>query len=174
MTAYIKWSFSQIPPGKIESLTLKLSVLDVGRVGKGKQMIGHIILPLTELDGVAPDEEPQLYKLDIEKVSCDQNLLALLTNKHARRNCYVQMHHIHRLVHPHDNPTKNNNNEVKNSFVSLKTEIFSFFKPYHGVLMVINPLNVSSHQWAVRTNNRFSIVFLVVNVLIHANDELSW
>ncbi|KAH9638791.1 hypothetical protein HF086_002031 [Spodoptera exigua] len=58
----------QIPPGKIESLTLKLSVLDVGRVGKGKQLIGHIILPLTELDGVAPDEEPQLYKLDIEKL----------------------------------------------------------------------------------------------------------
>ncbi|KOB76641.1 putative synaptotagmin XV-a [Operophtera brumata] len=57
----------QIPPGKIEGITLKLSVMDIGRVGKGKQLIGHIILPLTELEGVAPDEEPQLYKLDVEK-----------------------------------------------------------------------------------------------------------
>ncbi|CAG9564773.1 unnamed protein product [Danaus chrysippus] len=57
----------QIPPGKLETLTLKLSVLDIGRVGKNKQLIGHIILPLSELEGVAPDEEPQLYKLDVEK-----------------------------------------------------------------------------------------------------------
>ncbi|CAH2239998.1 jg3426 [Pararge aegeria aegeria] len=57
----------QIPPGKLETLTLKLSVLDIGRVGKNKQLIGHIILPLSELEGIAPDEEPQLYKLDIEK-----------------------------------------------------------------------------------------------------------
>jgi hypothetical protein len=42
--------------------------MDAGRVGKGKQLIGHIILPLSELEGVASDEEPQLYKLDIEKV----------------------------------------------------------------------------------------------------------
>lgn len=49
-------------------LTLKLSVLDIGRVGKNKQLIGHVILPLSELEGTAPDEEPQLYKLDIEKV----------------------------------------------------------------------------------------------------------
>lgn len=59
----------QIPPGKLEHLTLKLSVLDTGRVGKNKQLIGHIILPLSELEGVAPDEEPQLYKLDVEKVN---------------------------------------------------------------------------------------------------------
>ncbi|CAK1555814.1 unnamed protein product [Leptosia nina] len=57
----------QIPPGKLESLTLKLSVLDTGRVGRNKPLIGHIILPLSELEGVAPDEEPQLYKMDIEK-----------------------------------------------------------------------------------------------------------
>ncbi|XP_047522016.1 synaptotagmin-15-like isoform X3 [Pieris napi] len=57
----------QIPPGKLESLTLKLSVLDSGRVGRNKPLIGHIILPLSELEGVAPDEEPQLYKMDIEK-----------------------------------------------------------------------------------------------------------
>ncbi|XP_038222427.1 synaptotagmin-15-like isoform X3 [Zerene cesonia] len=57
----------QIPPGKLESLTLKLSVLDTGRVGRNKPLIGHVILPLSELEGVAPDEEPQLYKMDIEK-----------------------------------------------------------------------------------------------------------
>ncbi|CAH2043540.1 unnamed protein product, partial [Iphiclides podalirius] len=57
----------QIPPGKLDTLTLKLSVLDAGRIGKFKQLIGHIILPLSELEGVASDEEPQLYKLDIEK-----------------------------------------------------------------------------------------------------------
>lgn len=75
----IKWKiyvriFKQIPPGKLEVLTLKLSVLDTGRMGKNKQLIGHVILPLSELEGVAPDEEPQLYKLDIEKVSfCHEN-----------------------------------------------------------------------------------------------------
>ncbi|XP_072944980.1 synaptotagmin-15-like [Epargyreus clarus] len=57
----------QIPPGKLEGLTLKLSVLDGGRVGRSKQLIGHVILPLSELEAVAPDEEPQLYKLDVEK-----------------------------------------------------------------------------------------------------------
>ncbi|CAG5020722.1 unnamed protein product [Parnassius apollo] len=57
----------QIPPEKLETLTLKLSVLDAGLIGKFKQLIGHIILPLSELEGVASDEEPQLYKLDIEK-----------------------------------------------------------------------------------------------------------
>lgn len=57
-----------MPPGKLDSLTLKLSVLDAGRIGRFKQLIGHIILPLSELEGVASDEEPQLYKLDIEKV----------------------------------------------------------------------------------------------------------
>ncbi|XP_050665768.1 synaptotagmin-15-like [Leptidea sinapis] len=57
----------QIPPGKLESLTLKLSVIDTGRVGRNQPLIGHIILPLSELEGVAPDEEPQLYKMDIEK-----------------------------------------------------------------------------------------------------------
>ncbi|XP_013180025.1 PREDICTED: synaptotagmin-15-like [Papilio xuthus] len=56
-----------IPPGKLDTLTLKLSVLDAGRIGRFKQLIGHIILPLSELEGVASDEEPQLYKLDIEK-----------------------------------------------------------------------------------------------------------
>ncbi|CAH0589101.1 unnamed protein product [Chrysodeixis includens] len=81
----------QIPPGKIESLTLKLSLLDVGRVGKGKQLIGHIILPLTELDGVAPDEEPQLYKLDIEKdlqeptSDLGEILVSLLYNENLHR-----------------------------------------------------------------------------------------
>ncbi|PZC71271.1 hypothetical protein B5X24_HaOG213731 [Helicoverpa armigera] len=81
----------QIPPGKIESLTLKLSVLDIGRVGKGKQLIGHIILPLTELDGVAPDEEPQLYKLDIEKdlqeptSDLGEILVSLLYNENLHR-----------------------------------------------------------------------------------------
>lgn len=73
-------SISQVPPGKLEGLTLKLSVLDSGRVGKGKQLIGHVLLPLIELDGTAPDEEPQLYKLDIEKVSFNKQciILALL------------------------------------------------------------------------------------------------
>lgn len=81
----------QIPPGKIESLTLKLSVLDIGRVGKGKQLIGHIILPLTELEGVAPDEEPQLYKLDIEKdlqeptSDLGEILVSLLYNENLHR-----------------------------------------------------------------------------------------
>lgn len=43
-------------------------MVDGGRIDKEKQLIGHILLPLSELDGGAPDEEPQLYKLDIEKV----------------------------------------------------------------------------------------------------------
>ncbi|XP_049876513.1 synaptotagmin-15-like [Pectinophora gossypiella] len=81
----------QIPPGKVEGLTLKLSVLDAGRVGKGKQLIGHIILPLSELEGVAPDEEPQLYKLDIEKElqeptsNLGEVLVSLLYNENLHR-----------------------------------------------------------------------------------------
>lgn len=81
----------QIPPGKLEALTLKLSIQDVGRVGKSKQLIGHIILPLTELEGVAPDEEPQLYKLDIEKDVQDPTsdlgeiLVSLLYNENLNR-----------------------------------------------------------------------------------------
>ncbi|RVE54703.1 hypothetical protein evm_000470 [Chilo suppressalis] len=81
----------QIPPGKLEGLTLKLSVLDVGRVGKGKQLIGHIILPLSELEGVASDEEPQLYKLDIEKElqeptsDLGEILVSLLYNENLHR-----------------------------------------------------------------------------------------
>ncbi|XP_028179560.1 synaptotagmin-15-like isoform X1 [Ostrinia furnacalis] len=81
----------QIPPGKLETLTLKLSVLDIGRVGKGKQLIGHIILPLSELEGVAPDEEPQLYKLDIEKEvqeptsDLGEILVSLLYNENLHR-----------------------------------------------------------------------------------------
>ncbi|XP_028042011.1 synaptotagmin-15-like [Bombyx mandarina] len=81
----------QIPPGKIDALTLKLSVVDVGRVGKGKQLIGHIILPLSELDGVTPDEEPQLYKLDIEKdlqeptSDLGEILVSLLYNENLHR-----------------------------------------------------------------------------------------
>ncbi|KAG7312339.1 hypothetical protein JYU34_001824, partial [Plutella xylostella] len=59
----------QVPAGKLECLTLKLSVIDAGRVGAGRQLLGHVLLPLSELEGDAPDEEPQLYKLDIEKVS---------------------------------------------------------------------------------------------------------
>lgn len=58
----------QVPAGKLECLTLKLSVIDAGRVGAGRQLLGHVLLPLSELEGDA-DEEPQLYKLDIEKVS---------------------------------------------------------------------------------------------------------
>ncbi|XP_026321477.1 synaptotagmin-15-like [Hyposmocoma kahamanoa] len=81
----------QIPPGKLEGLTLKLSVLDAGRVGKGKQLIGHIILPLSELEGVAPDEEPQLYKMDIEKdlqelpSDLGEVLVSLLYNENLHR-----------------------------------------------------------------------------------------
>ncbi|XP_060804989.1 synaptotagmin-15 [Amyelois transitella] len=81
----------QIPPGKLEGLTLKLSVLDVGRVGKGKQLIGHVILPLSELEGVAPDEEPQLYKMDVEKEIQDPTsdlgeiLVSLLYNENLHR-----------------------------------------------------------------------------------------
>ncbi|XP_045774487.1 synaptotagmin-15-like [Maniola jurtina] len=81
----------QIPPGKLETLTLKLSVLDIGRVGKNKQLIGHIILPLSELEGIAPDEEPQLYKLDIEKEVQDpmsdlgEVLVSLLYNENLHR-----------------------------------------------------------------------------------------
>ncbi|XP_059052694.1 synaptotagmin-15-like [Achroia grisella] len=81
----------QIPPGKVEGLTLKLSVLDLGGVGKGKQLIGHIILPLSELEGVSPDEEPQLYKLDIEKElqeptsDLGEVLVSLLYNENLHR-----------------------------------------------------------------------------------------
>ncbi|XP_069361027.1 synaptotagmin-15-like isoform X1 [Maniola hyperantus] len=81
----------QIPPGKLETLTLKLSVLDIGRVGKNKQLIGHIVLPLSELEGIAPDEEPQLYKLDIEKEVQDPTsdlgeiLVSLLYNENLHR-----------------------------------------------------------------------------------------
>lgn len=81
----------QIPPGKIEDLTLKLSVFDIGKVGKGKQLIGDIILPLTELEGVAPDEEPQLYKMDIEKDAQEPTsdlgeiLVSLLYNENLHR-----------------------------------------------------------------------------------------
>ncbi|XP_068617976.1 synaptotagmin-15-like [Battus philenor] len=81
----------QIPPGKLESLTLKLSVLDAGRIGKFKQLIGHIILPLSELEGVASDEEPQLYKLDVEKElqeptsDLGEILVSLLYNENLNR-----------------------------------------------------------------------------------------
>lgn len=49
-------------------------------MGKGKQLIGHVILPLTELEGIAPDEEPQLYKMDIEKVFFAFFIATLLSN----------------------------------------------------------------------------------------------
>ncbi|XP_061719425.1 synaptotagmin-15-like [Cydia pomonella] len=81
----------QIPPGKLDGLTLKLSVLDSGRVGKGKQLIGHVILPLSELEGIAPDEEPQLYKMDIEKElqeptsDLGEILVSLLYNENLHR-----------------------------------------------------------------------------------------
>ncbi|VVC92080.1 unnamed protein product [Leptidea sinapis] len=79
-----------IPPGKLESLTLKLSVIDTGRVGRNQPLIGHIILPLSELEGVAPDEEPQLYKMDIEKVNkldptSKREMVARVTQERACR-----------------------------------------------------------------------------------------
>ncbi|XP_041982494.1 synaptotagmin-15-like [Aricia agestis] len=81
----------QIPPNKLETLTLKLSVMDTGRVGRSKQLVGHVILPLSELDGAAADEEPQLYKLDIEKElqepvsDLGEILVSLLYNENLNR-----------------------------------------------------------------------------------------